>query len=459
MKRERMQRHTRTLACVFVVNAAYGCATHPDGPASPEATVTAFARALNEGNLAAAYASMSDDYRSHVSFEAWQKLMEENSPRGDRDEQLADPRAGSGARARASSITRPSATWCWCNRAASGSSEPMSAGFYRSVDAARGLACVRARRRTQALRRRVAARPERRQGRHDDGDARTGLGRGRARRDLVRGGELEGASRRTDRDPRRSRDAAVRRADARAIPREHGVWKSKIRSDGDAVRGTKQNAAAFAAALSLVKRRPVTRLTSEAGPRTNPSRPHPSVAAPLRPSHRRRLRPASPVPATGSPVPATGSPVPATGALVPATGAFVPATGSPSPRPALLSRDRRARARDRLIRPSNRCIRPSDRLSGPGNWCARVPATGSPVTRDWLARPAAERSSASPCLLAPPGSTARTAPPAPAPPRPPTPPSRATASTATRPAARACGPRVQSDRPCRRRRSPPYEAA
>lgn len=79
MKRDRMQRHTLTLACVFVVNAAYGCATHPDGPASPEATVTAFARALNEGNLAAAYACMSDDYRSHVSFEAWQKLMEENS--------------------------------------------------------------------------------------------------------------------------------------------------------------------------------------------------------------------------------------------------------------------------------------------------------------------------------------------------------------------------------------------
>lgn len=79
MKRDRMQRHTLSLACVFVVNLAWGCATHPDGPASPETTVTAFARALNEGNLPAAYALMSDDYRSHVSLEAWQKLMEENS--------------------------------------------------------------------------------------------------------------------------------------------------------------------------------------------------------------------------------------------------------------------------------------------------------------------------------------------------------------------------------------------
>jgi hypothetical protein len=79
MKRDRMQRLTLSLACVLVVKLACGCATHPDGPASPEATITAFARALNEGNLPAAYAMMSEDYRSHVSLEAWQKLMEENS--------------------------------------------------------------------------------------------------------------------------------------------------------------------------------------------------------------------------------------------------------------------------------------------------------------------------------------------------------------------------------------------
>jgi hypothetical protein len=79
MKRDRMQRPTVTLACVLVLNLACACATHPEGPASPEATITAFARALNEGNLPAAYAMMSDEYRSHVSLEAWQKLMEENS--------------------------------------------------------------------------------------------------------------------------------------------------------------------------------------------------------------------------------------------------------------------------------------------------------------------------------------------------------------------------------------------
>lgn len=55
------------------------CATPTAGPASPETTVTAFARALNEGNLQRAYAYMSDEYRSRVSFEAWQKLVEENS--------------------------------------------------------------------------------------------------------------------------------------------------------------------------------------------------------------------------------------------------------------------------------------------------------------------------------------------------------------------------------------------
>ena len=74
-----MKRRTLTLPCVLVVKLACGCATHPDGPASPEATITAYARALNEGDLKSAYALMSDDYRSRVSFEAWQKLVEENS--------------------------------------------------------------------------------------------------------------------------------------------------------------------------------------------------------------------------------------------------------------------------------------------------------------------------------------------------------------------------------------------
>jgi hypothetical protein len=79
MTRDRMQRRTLTFVCVIVVTLACGCAIHADGPASPEATITAFARALNEGKLKAAYALMSDDYRSRVSFEAWSKLLEENS--------------------------------------------------------------------------------------------------------------------------------------------------------------------------------------------------------------------------------------------------------------------------------------------------------------------------------------------------------------------------------------------
>ena len=67
------------LACALVVNAASACATSAASPASPESTVTSFARALNEGNLRTAYALMSDEYRSRVSYEAWQKLLEENT--------------------------------------------------------------------------------------------------------------------------------------------------------------------------------------------------------------------------------------------------------------------------------------------------------------------------------------------------------------------------------------------
>jgi hypothetical protein len=69
----------RLLACALVGELVCGCATTASPPASPEATVTAFARALNEGNLRAAYMLMSDDYRKSVSFESWKKLLEENS--------------------------------------------------------------------------------------------------------------------------------------------------------------------------------------------------------------------------------------------------------------------------------------------------------------------------------------------------------------------------------------------
>lgn len=46
---------------------------------TPEQTVTAFARALSEGKLEAAYALMSDDYKARVSLEAWKKQLGENA--------------------------------------------------------------------------------------------------------------------------------------------------------------------------------------------------------------------------------------------------------------------------------------------------------------------------------------------------------------------------------------------
>jgi hypothetical protein len=56
-----------------------GCASGPESPSTPAETLTAFARALNEGDLASAYALMSEDYRRQVSFEAWRRSLEGNS--------------------------------------------------------------------------------------------------------------------------------------------------------------------------------------------------------------------------------------------------------------------------------------------------------------------------------------------------------------------------------------------
>jgi hypothetical protein len=67
------------LACVAVSNVLCACAGRSDGPDTPETTVVAFARALSEGKLAAAYALMSADYRKRVSFEDWEKMVSENS--------------------------------------------------------------------------------------------------------------------------------------------------------------------------------------------------------------------------------------------------------------------------------------------------------------------------------------------------------------------------------------------
>jgi len=67
------------LACVAVGSLLGGCATRSDGHETPETTVVAFSRALGEGNLTAAYAMMSDDYRKRVSYADWEKMVSENS--------------------------------------------------------------------------------------------------------------------------------------------------------------------------------------------------------------------------------------------------------------------------------------------------------------------------------------------------------------------------------------------
>jgi hypothetical protein len=58
--------------------SAIACAGSGTKVASPEDTVIAFARDLNEGKLDAAYALMSDDYKKRVSLEAWKKQLSEN---------------------------------------------------------------------------------------------------------------------------------------------------------------------------------------------------------------------------------------------------------------------------------------------------------------------------------------------------------------------------------------------
>lgn len=55
-----------------------GCAHEPDAPATPEATLIVFARALNSGKLEEAYALMSSEYRARVSLAQWKQQLSEN---------------------------------------------------------------------------------------------------------------------------------------------------------------------------------------------------------------------------------------------------------------------------------------------------------------------------------------------------------------------------------------------
>ncbi|MFI5306342.1 MAG: hypothetical protein ACHQ53_03255 [Polyangiales bacterium] len=59
--------------------AAAGCASRTTPPSSPEATVMAFSRALNQGKLDDAYALMSKEYRDRVSLEAFKEKLGGNS--------------------------------------------------------------------------------------------------------------------------------------------------------------------------------------------------------------------------------------------------------------------------------------------------------------------------------------------------------------------------------------------
>jgi hypothetical protein len=64
-----------TLGLLLGSGLAVGCASHPAPPSSPEATVMAFARALNQGKFEEAYALMSTEYRSRVSLEQWKHQL------------------------------------------------------------------------------------------------------------------------------------------------------------------------------------------------------------------------------------------------------------------------------------------------------------------------------------------------------------------------------------------------
>lgn len=57
---------------------APGCAHGGDASVTPEQTIAAFARALNQNDFEAAYALMSEDYRSRVGFEQFKRQLREN---------------------------------------------------------------------------------------------------------------------------------------------------------------------------------------------------------------------------------------------------------------------------------------------------------------------------------------------------------------------------------------------
>jgi hypothetical protein len=66
-------------AAISVFGAALGCDTGEAPPATPEATVMAFARALNSNKPESAYALMSNEYKQRVSLDQFKKKLEGNA--------------------------------------------------------------------------------------------------------------------------------------------------------------------------------------------------------------------------------------------------------------------------------------------------------------------------------------------------------------------------------------------
>jgi hypothetical protein len=66
------------LGLAFGLFLGLACRSQPEGPPTPEATVRAFARALNQSRYDEAYALMSEPYRKRVSLEQFKKRLSEN---------------------------------------------------------------------------------------------------------------------------------------------------------------------------------------------------------------------------------------------------------------------------------------------------------------------------------------------------------------------------------------------
>jgi hypothetical protein len=73
-----VRRYANALLAAFVLLLSVDCAHEPNASATPEETLIAFSRALNQGRYEQAYALMSADYRQRVSFEQFQRQLSEN---------------------------------------------------------------------------------------------------------------------------------------------------------------------------------------------------------------------------------------------------------------------------------------------------------------------------------------------------------------------------------------------